>query len=226
MTHRILCAVALAWATVATTGVAHSRPLTQADLCVTLGAIATLSDGRLAVTEPKMRAFALPSTTPAAELSFTYKGRTAKTAPLGSGQIRRQFGLKLRAQDSCNLVYAMWRIAPRSQLVVSIKRNPGKHTHAQCGTHGYRNVRPDRMVPVPALRAGSTHSLRADMQGRRLHLWIDGVETWVGNLGLQIQSFDGPIGVRSDNVRVDFAIDATVTDAAARACPAGPVNED
>jgi hypothetical protein len=208
------------------TGVAHSRPLTRADLCVTLGTLATLPDNRLSVTDSKMRAFALPSTSPAAELRFTYKGRSAKTAPLGSGQIRRQFGLKLRAQDSCNLVYAMWRIAPRPQLVVSIKRNPGQHIHAQCGTHGYRNVRPDRTTPAPVLRVGSTHSLRADMQGRTLRILIDGDETWLGDLGPQIQSIDGPIGVRSDNVRVDFEIDATITDAAVRACPAGPLNED
>ena len=41
------------------------------------------------------------------------------------GELRRQFGLKLRAQDACNLVYVMWRIEPASKLVVSIKCRTG-----------------------------------------------------------------------------------------------------
>jgi hypothetical protein len=60
-------------------------------------------------------------TPPFAEAHFTYLGSTGNEARLGSGELRRQFGLKLRAEDACNLVYAMWRIEPESKLVVSVK---------------------------------------------------------------------------------------------------------
>jgi len=222
-----LYGVALACGSLAMTDPAHSGPITRADLCVTLGAVATEPDGRMSVTVPKMRAFVLPSTRPAEEVRFTYNGPTVESAPLGSGQLRRQFGLKLRAQDSCNVIYVMWRIAPRAQLVVSIKRNPGRHTHAQCGTRGYRNLKPQRRAEVAVIRPGSTHSLQAGIQGRTLRVVADGAEAWIGTLGAQ--SFDGPIGLRSDNVSVAFDIDAAVTGApgsGVRPCPARPVDED
>ena len=72
--------------------------------------------------------------------------------PLASGEMRRQFGLKLRAEDACNLVYAMWRIEPESKLVVSVKSNPGQHTSAQCGNRGYQNIKPLHSSPLPSLR--------------------------------------------------------------------------
>jgi hypothetical protein len=225
-TRRILRALAWALLAVAMPGVAQGRPISRADLCVTLGAVAALPDGRMSVTVPKMRAFVLPPTTQAAEVRFTYNGPSVGSAPLGSGQLRRQFGLKLRAQDSCNLIYVMWRIAPRQQLVVSIKRNPGKHTHAQCGTRGYRNLKPDRMTAIPALRPGGSHRLHAELQDRTLRVLVDGAEAWVGNLGAQSRSFDGPVGLRSDNVNVSFEMEATETAAGGHACPAGPVDED
>ena len=65
-----------------------------------------------------------------AEARFKYLGPTSQEARLGSGESRRQFGLRLRAQDPCNLVYAMWRIEPEPMLVVSVKRNPGMHSSA------------------------------------------------------------------------------------------------
>jgi len=226
-TRTTLYGVALVCGSLALTGPAHSRAITRTDLCVTLGAVATEPDGRMSVTVPKMRAFVLPSTSPAEAVRFTYNGPSVESAPLGSGQLRRQFGLKLRAQDSCNVIYVMWRIAPRAQLVVSIKRNPGRHTHAQCGTRGYRNLKPQRQAEVAVIRPGSAHSLHAAIQGRTLRVMADGAEAWVGTLGAQ--PFDGPIGLRSDNVNVAFDIDATVTAApgsAVRPCPAKPVDED
>jgi hypothetical protein len=77
------------------------------NLCVTEGAIEQASGNRLSVNVPKMRAFATVATTQDVEARFTYLGKTAGEEPLGSGEMRRQFGLKLRAQDACNLVYAM-----------------------------------------------------------------------------------------------------------------------
>jgi hypothetical protein len=87
------------------------------------------------------------------EAHFTLLGSTGNEAMLGSGELRRQFGLKLRAQDVCNLVYAMWRIEPESKLVVSVKSNPGQHTSAECANRGYRNIKPRHSTPVPVLRS-------------------------------------------------------------------------
>jgi hypothetical protein len=121
---------------------------------------------RLSVSVPKMRAYLKAFTPQVVEAHFTYLGSTGNEARLGSGELRRQFGLKLRAQDACNLVYAMWRIEPESKLVVSVKSNPGQHTSAECGNRGYRNVKARRSTPVPALRSGDAHVLRAEMNGQ------------------------------------------------------------
>ena len=117
-------------------------PVSKANLCVTEGTIDEVPGGRLSVNVSKMRAYVNSYTQPVAEARFTYLGSTLNEAPLASGEMRRQFGLKLRAQDACNLVYAMWRIEPESKLVVSVKSNPGEHTSAQCSNQGYQNIKP------------------------------------------------------------------------------------
>jgi len=176
-----------------------------------------------------MRAFVQPPTSPAADVRFTYNGPSVGSAPLGSGQLRRQFGLKLRAQDSCNLIYVMWRIAPRAQLVVSIKRNPGKHTHAQCGTKGYRNLKPDRIDRDPRAAArrlasaarGATGS-GLERSGRRRRSM--GRQSWRSKSVIR-----RPVGLRSDNVNVSFEMDATENGGARKShpvLPARPVDED
>jgi hypothetical protein len=139
----------------------------RARLCVTEGAVEEMPDRRLSVSVPKMRAYVNGLTAQVVEADFTYLGATGNEARLGSGELRRQFGLKLRAQDACNLVYAMWRIEPESKLVVSVKSNPGQHTSAECGNRGYRNIKPGRGRVVPALRPGSAHTLRAEMKWAR-----------------------------------------------------------
>ena len=116
----------------------------------------------------------------------------------------RQFGLKLRAQDACNLVYAMWRIEPESKLVVSVKSNPGEHTSAQCSNRGYQNIKPRRSVPVPTLSSGSTHTLRAEMNGAEMHVFADNSLVWEGSVGPEALAFDGPVGIRSDNARLQI----------------------
>src|SRR5271167_5109015 len=137
--------------------------VSRATLCVTEGAIEELPGERLSVSVSKMRAYLNAFTPQLVEAHFAYLGPTGDEARLGSGELRRQFGLKLRAQDACNLVYAMWRIEPESKLVVSVKSNPGQHTSAQCGNYGYRNIKPRRGSSVPILRPGSPHVLRAEM---------------------------------------------------------------
>lgn len=191
---------------------AGARPSTNwlaiphGELCVTEGAIGQAAGNRLIVNVPKMRAFVTVATTQEVEARFTYLGQTLGAAKLGSGEMRIQFGLKLRAQDPCNLVYAMWRIEPESKLVVSIKSNPGQHTSAECTNHGYRNIKPARSSPVPALRSGSSHTLRAEMKDEELRVYADNNLVWQGSLGPEVRSLNGPVGIRSDNVHLELEL--------------------
>ncbi len=182
--------------------------VSRANLCVTEGAIEKLPGERLSVSVSKMRAYLNAFTPQLVEAHFTYLGPTENAARLGSGELRRQFGLKLRAQDACNLVYAMWRIEPESRLVVSVKVNPGQHTSAQCGNRGYRNIKPRRSAPVPALRSGDTHTLRAEMNGAEMKVLADDSLVWEGSVGPDALGFDGPVGIRSDNARLQIELRA------------------
>jgi hypothetical protein len=175
-------------------------------LCATEGAIGEAADHRLTVDAPKMRAYVNQWTTQSAELRFTYLGGTSKESALGSGAIRRQFGLKLRAQDPCNLVYAIWRVDPESKLVVSAKRNPEQHTSAECGNRGYVNIKPRKASAVPHLGSGQSHTLRAEMKNAELRVLVDNHEVWEGNLGPEAAKLDGPVGIRSDNARLEFEL--------------------
>lgn len=180
--------------------------ITKDQLCVTEGSIEGFG-ARLSVSVPKMRAFVKVLTPQVVQTHFTYLGSTGNEARLGSGELRRQFGLKLRAADACNLVYAMWRIEPESKLVVSVKTNPGQHTSAQCGNRGYRNIKPAKSKPVPALRSGEAHTLRAEMNGDAMKVFADGSVVWEGSVGADALAFDGPVGIRSDNARLEMEVE-------------------
>ncbi len=180
----------------------------RAKLCVTEGAIVPATGNRASINVPKMRAFVTIATTQAVEAHFTYLGRTPGEKPLGSGEMRRQFGLKLRAQDPCNLLYAMWRIEPESKLVVSVKSNPGQHTSAECTNHGYTNIKPAHGSPLPALRPGAAHTLRAEMNGAELRVYADNNLVWEGNVGPEGGKLNGPVGIRSDNAKLELELRA------------------
>lgn len=169
-------------------------------VCVTKGALAAGS----AVTVPTFRAVAPGTTGDAVSLAFTFRGDTDNTRALASGKVRRQLGLKLRAANGCNLVYAMWRLDPKPELEVSLKRNPGKRTHAECGADGYTKVHAARKLAVPGLAPGETHTLHAEIAGDVLAAWIDGQLAWVGALPSEARDLLGPAGIRSDNVKFDL----------------------
>jgi hypothetical protein len=200
--------------------------LDRSSLCVTEGEIQSSAGNRLSIDSTKMRAYLTTPATDSIEADFTYLGATAKESALGSGEIRRQFGLKLRAQDACNLIYAMWRIEPRSEIVVSVKKNPGQAMSSECGNHGYQNIKPQHTAPVPVLRPGDSHTLSAQLRGDALQVSVDGAPVWQGSLGPEANSLAGPPGLRSDNVRLAFDLRAGVPGAAhpnfRLACKSGP----
>ena len=89
---------------------------------VTRGNVEALAGGRARVREPKMRAVVPWSDGNEAELRFTYGGPSDGAAPLASGEVRKQIGLKLRAVDGCNLLYVMWRVDGKTPIVVGSSR--------------------------------------------------------------------------------------------------------
>lgn len=174
-------------------------PIASDTLCVTKGQV----DGR-SVTEPTVRGYARGAGGDAAQLTFVYRGESLETRELAGGDARRQLGLKLRAQDSCNVVYVMWRLDPRPKLDVSVKLNPLAKTHEQCGANGYTKLRPYKKLFVPAFEFGATHTLRAEIVGNELFAWIDGRLLWQGRLPEAARALSGPAGIRSDNVQFDL----------------------
>lgn len=193
-------------------------PVAADALCVTHG---ELANGAVAV--PTLRGVALGASGDAAQLTFTYRGESADSRALASGDLRRQIGLKLRAQNSCNVIYVMWRLPDRPgappKLDVSVKRNPRATTHEDCGAHGYTKVRPYKKIPALAFERGTTHTLRAEIVGDELSAWIDGTLRWQGRLPDEARSLTGPAGLRSDNVQFDLVeLAAPAHDGARPAC--------
>jgi hypothetical protein len=184
---------------------AQLQRISRNQLCVTNGEITTTPKGRLAINTPSSRAVVLTPTGPGvAEIRFTYVGPSEGSKPLASGEMRRQIGLKLRAQDQCNLLYVMWHIEPDAKFGVSIKRNPGQNTHEQCDAHGYVTIRPRASTTLPRVSPGESHTLRAELTGEDLKLTADGKAVWEGSIGDGIAGIDGPIGLRTDNARFEF----------------------
>jgi hypothetical protein len=183
-------------------------PIEPGRLAVEAGAVEPLGPGAFAVRDPGVRARVPGSAGSAARIAFTYLGPTARTAPLASGEVRRQIGLKLRAADTCNVVYVMWHLAPRQQIQVQVKTNPGRRTHAECRDQGYRTLRATGGNAPPPVEPGERHALAARIVGRRLTVEADGVAAWAGDLPEEAFAFDGPAGFRTDNAAFDTELSA------------------
>jgi hypothetical protein len=168
-------------------------------LVATSGELVPIGGARFAIRSPTLRAELGREPRRSAELAFVYQGPTQADAPLASGELRRQIGLKLRAQDTCNVVYVMWHIEPEPGIVVSVKRNPGQSRHAECSDRGYSFLQPTRSAPVARVEPGQSHVLGAEIRGRSLIVTTDGRESWAAELPAAALQFDGPVGLRSDN---------------------------
>jgi hypothetical protein len=193
-------------------------PVSLNQVCATLGKPQPSTDGLFLMEEPKLRATVAGSRGHGIELAFRYLGPTALDAKLRSGGERRQLGLELAARDTCNLLYVMWRVEPRSELVVSVKRNGAQSTHAACENRGYSRLRPAVVSPVPELVPGAEHRLRAEIADAALSVHVDGALVWRGELDAALE-LSGRGGLRSDNARFEvLALNADVPPSSRAAC--------
>jgi hypothetical protein len=160
----------------------------------------------LALRSPTVRAILGADPRTGLELSFQFRGDSAETAPLASGELRRQIGIKLRAQNTCNIVYVMWHIAPTSGIHVSVKSNPGESQHAECGDQGYVQLSPSVSREVAPITVGQPRTLEARIEGTTLRVSVDGSVAWDGPLPATAFAFDGPVGLRSDNGDFDVRL--------------------
>lgn len=198
---RLILALCLA-ALVVPIANAQSQP---SDFDVPDGKIEKAAGNRLMVSTKEMRATLKEATRQDVTVKFTYLGPTREISRLGNGEIRSQFGIKLRAQDTCNIVYIMWYFAPAQNIAVSVKRNPGQRTHEECLDRGYiNNIKPHVSERPPAVAPDQPHTLRAAMNGSNLTVTADNRVVWKGDLGPVALEFDGPVGLRSDNAHVVF----------------------
>jgi len=183
-------------------------PVDPADLTVTSGTITKQASTTFAVRSGGMRAELGAEPRDAVRIDFVYLGPSRVPAPLASGELRRQIGLKLRASNTCNVVYAMWHIEPSRGIEVSVKSNPGQRLHGECGDRGYVFLKPTSARQVADVRPGERHSLEAAIIGDELRVVADDVPSWVGKLPPAAFAFDGPVGLRTDNGDFDVRMAA------------------
>ena len=142
MSHRALSwlarsAAALCACARADAGPQALAPVDPAELRPTSGTLERTSASTFTIEDASFRAELGDLPRDSAEIAFVYRGPTRRDAPLASGELRRQIGLKLRAKDTCNVVYVMWHIEPSRGIEVSVKSNPGQATHEACADRGY-----------------------------------------------------------------------------------------
>lgn len=189
-------------------------PVAASRLHVTSGTITTLASGLLQTRSPQMRAVERDNGRHAqwGRLRFRYVQPSDDTSTLGSGAVRRQLGLKLQAGDPCNLLYVMWWEYPTHQIAISVKRNPGQVTSAECGNRGYLDIAKIPLAVSPSVRDHRTHVLEARSHREAdgtlaLTVLADGVRVYRDHLGSDLTAgLDGPIGVRTDNGTYRFTM--------------------
>ncbi|WP_298832076.1 hypothetical protein [uncultured Piscinibacter sp.] len=183
----------------------RERGVKAGDVCVTNGVVEKEARGRFVINSPSSRAVVKGSDDSAGAIKFEYLGPAAGETKLASGVVRRQLGVKLRAEDSCNVIYVMWGIEPEPGLVVSMKVNEGKTTHAQCGVKGYKLVPARFEKPVAPIKVGEPRTLAASLdENRKLTVRVDGDVVWEGIAFPTAKTMYGYTGIRTDNVRVRF----------------------
>jgi hypothetical protein len=188
-----------------------------AKFCPTEGGVARAAPS-MHVESGAMRGFLSTDRSRSAEIDFTYRGPSKDVKPLLSGEVRRQIGVKLKAQDTCNVIYAMWHVEPDQGIFVALKRNPGKSTYDACKDGGYTYVNATVSRPVAPITPGVPRKLRVDLDGVKIKVIVDGASVWEGLLPPGALEIDGPPGVRTDNGTFDFQMRVPGGAAGAKGC--------
>jgi hypothetical protein len=181
-------------------------PIDPATLRIEAGAVVPTGKASFTIRDPGLRAVVPGTSGSSARLAFVFRGPTQREAPLASGELRRQIGLKLRSQDTCNIVYVMWHVTPDTGVHVQLKYNPGQKTHLDCLDRGYRTLPGRAHRELPSVRSGERHELVARIDGKTLRVLADGRPAWEGELPEQAFAFEGPVGIRSDNGEFDVEL--------------------
>lgn len=183
--------------------------LRPTDFDVTSGKIEKAPGNRLMVNTGQMHANLKVQTPQNMTLKFTYLGPTAEISRLASGAVVSRFGIKLHAQNYCNAIFVGWNFAPQQRIFVSVRRNPGMTTRAECTDKGnVNNIKPRVFAPPPPVSPNEPHTLTASMDGSKLTVTADGKIVWQRDLGPVVLEFDGPVGLFTDNASLIF--DASV----------------
>lgn len=184
---------------------AEPRPTSKSSICVTTGEMSAEPDGRYLVESGASRAVVRDGDDDYVGIVFEYLGPSEDASAREAGNAHRQLGLKLQAQDSCNVVYVMWPVDGARELVVVSKVNRGQSAHAQCGVKGYEALTPLMSRPVEPIVVGQARRLEARIDKRILTVHVDGKLVWRGDAGRRTANLFGYPGVRTDNVRVRFS---------------------
>jgi hypothetical protein len=184
----------------------------RAHLQLTRGGLRPEGEDWLSMVGPSVRAHLKTGRSSSGVLLFRYLGPTTETVELASAGPVRQIGLKLCALNTCNLLYVMWRIEPREEILLAIKRNPGLATHTECGARGYNEV---ARLAVPGSSCSATGGqvcrLQASVGGPHdgfvTTIQVGDEKIWSGPLESQHMSgLSGPTGIRADNGRFEFKL--------------------
>jgi hypothetical protein len=175
------------------------NPVTAATFKVTNGT-ATYKDGVIEVSSVASR-IDFPNTNGERfGIIAQYNGPTETTIPLASGVVQEQFGIKLRAANTCNLIYIMRRFTPVSKVTIMYKQNIGMTTHEECGDKGYAIIKD---IPVPSIPVGTLVRLEGKFEGSTLTVKLNDKIIWVGLVDFRQT---GISGFRSDNAKVKFSV--------------------
>lgn len=98
---------------------------------------------------------------------------------------------------------------PEAQAASGVRQAPGG------ANRGYGNLKPLASAALPALEAGAAHQLQAQIHGDELRVHVDGRVVWQGTVRPVAGAFSGPVGMHTDNTRLEFTF-ATQPPTAAR----------
>lgn len=131
-----------------------------------------------------------------------YDGPSSTIIANANGSYARQFGIKMRNANTCNLCYVMRVIEPISRIDVSVKYNPGMTTNEQCRDGGYTQA---ANVMIAQIYPGDEYKLVAKFaEGTNtLMVYYNDEPIWIGNVGA---GWTGMGGIRTDNVRTHFEV--------------------